>query len=62
MVKASSYRLCRSNACNVVGIIVLEFVDVADNLVLISADSGEKEKVLQVLVVTEWRQLDDNLL
>jgi len=51
-----------SNARNVVGIIVLEFVDVANNLALIGADGSEKEKVLQVLVVAERRRLNDNLL
>ena len=38
---------------NLASIVVLQLVDVANNLTLLGANSRQKEKVLQVLVVAE---------
>ena len=51
-----------SNLGNLASIVILQFVDVAYNLVLFSANSCQKKKVLQVFVVAEWRVFNDDLL
>lgn len=47
---------------NFTSIVVLELVDVANDLALISADCGQEEQILQVLVVAEGGGLNDDLL
>jgi len=43
------------------GIVILQFVDVADDLPFVRTDSGEKQEVLEVAVVAEGRRFDDDL-
>ena len=50
-----------SNPSDLVNIVSVESVDVAHNLALVGTDGGQEEKVLQALVIAEWRRLDDNL-
>lgn len=50
------------NPGNVTSIIVLELVDVADDLALVSSDGREKHQVLQIFIVAEWRWLEYDLL
>ena len=54
--------MLRRNPRNLVDVVVLELVDVADDLALVGADGGEQEQVLQVAVVAEGRRLYDDLL
>jgi hypothetical protein len=49
---------------NLASIIILQLVDVAYNLALLSANSCQKnlKEVLQVFAVAEWRGLNNDLL
>lgn len=47
---------------NLVRIVVLQLVNVADHFTLVSTDGSEHEEVLEVLVLIKWRRLQDNLL
>jgi hypothetical protein len=40
--------------------IILEFVDVTNYLALVGPNCSQKEEILQVLVITEWRRFNDN--
>ena len=50
-----------SNLWDLGGIVVLQFVDVADDLAFVCTDGSEKQEVLEVAVVAEGRRLDDDL-
>jgi len=54
--------MIRRNLGNFPGVIVLELVDVSNDFALVCADCSEKQKVLEITVVAEWRGLDDNFL
>lgn len=50
-----------SNLWDLGGIVILQFVDVADDLPFVCTDGSEKQEVLEVAVVTEGRRFDDDL-
>lgn len=50
------------NLGNLIRVVVLELVNVANHLALVCTDGSEHEEVLEVLVLVEWRRLQDNLL
>jgi len=54
--------MLNSNFGNVSDFVVLKLVDVSNDFAFISTNCCEKEEVLEVFVVAEWRRLDDNLL
>ncbi len=47
---------------NLVRIVVLELVNVADHLTLVRTDGSEHEQVLEVLVLVKRRRFQDNFL
>ncbi|CAI6082879.1 unnamed protein product [Clonostachys chloroleuca] len=47
---------------NVISVVVVELVDVVHDASLVSLGSREEEEILEILVVAEWRGLQNNLL
>lgn len=52
----------RRNLSNLPSVVILEFVDVANDFPLVRADCSQEQKVLEITVVAEWGGLDNNLL
>jgi hypothetical protein len=50
------------NSGNFPFVIILQLVDITDDLSLVGAYGSEKQQVLKVPVVTEWRGFENNLL
>ena len=47
---------------NLIDVVVLQLIDVTNYLALVGSDSSKKEQILEVLIITEGRGLDDDLL
>ena len=54
--------MVRGDLGNLTCIVVLQFIDVADDLAFVGTNRGEEKQILQILVVTERRGLDDDFL
>ena len=50
------------NLRNLTDVVVFEFVDIVNDLALVRPDCRQHEEILEVLIIREWRWLEDDLL